>query len=52
MATSRAADILQSLLKFYLPRKKALKLAVRDSLFALFGGLLIGWLIGIVALSG
>jgi hypothetical protein len=46
MATSRAADILQSFLEFCLPRKKAFKLAARDSFLGLVGGLLVGWLIG------
>lgn len=52
MATSWAADILQSFFEFYLPRKKAIKLVVRDSIRGLIGGLLVGWLIGIVALFG
>ncbi len=52
MATSWAADILQSFLEFCLPRKNAIKLAARDSIWGLIGGLLVGWLIGIVALFG
>jgi len=52
MATSRAADILQSFLEFYLPRKNAIKLAARDSIWGLISGLLVGWLIGIIVLFG
>ena len=52
MATSWAADVLQSFLEFYLPRKKAFKLAALDAIVALIGGLFVGWLIGFLALSG
>ena len=52
MATSRAADILQAFLEFYLPRKHAFKLAAQGSIRGLIGGLLVGWLIGIIALLG
>jgi hypothetical protein len=52
MATSWAADIMQSFFECYLPRKKTIRLVVRDSIRGLIGGLLVGWLIGILALLG
>jgi len=48
MITPRLADIMQTILELYLPRKKTIKAFTTDSVWALLVGVLIGCLVGIV----